>query len=81
MLFFNCLHDVSVLWLFLSVSLISLQCVIVVFPDHTHFLTHCEIYSWSLNIFEEESMLFSGNKTNLHIFPLKFWFYLIMILP
>ena len=27
---------VIVVWLFLAVPLVSLQCVIVVFPDHTH---------------------------------------------
>ena len=25
------------LWLFLTVPLVDLQCVIVIFPDHTHF--------------------------------------------
>ena len=29
---------VNVLWLFFMVSCVSLQCVIVVFPDHTHLL-------------------------------------------
>ena len=29
---------VTVLWLFLTVPLFGLQCVIVVFPDHTYFL-------------------------------------------
>ena len=33
-----CLVTVSVLWLFLKVSWVGLQCVIVVFPDHTHLL-------------------------------------------
>ena len=38
---FWCLMTVSVLWLFLLVSWVGLQSVIVVFPDHTHlfFLT------------------------------------------
>ena len=27
---------VSVLWLFLTVSWVGLQCVIVLYPDHTH---------------------------------------------
>ena len=30
---------VSVLWTFLTVLWVSLQCVIVVFPDYTNFLT------------------------------------------
>ena len=29
---------VNVLWLFLTVLWVGLQCVIVVFPDHTHLL-------------------------------------------
>ena len=29
---------VSVMWFFLAVPWVGLQCVIVVFPDHTHFL-------------------------------------------
>ena len=33
-----CLVTVSVLWLFLKVLCVCLQCVIVVFPDHTHLL-------------------------------------------
>ena len=33
-----CLVTVSVLWLFLAVPKFGLQCVIVVFPDHTHLL-------------------------------------------
>ena len=28
---------INVMWLFLPVPWIDLQCVIVVFPDHTHF--------------------------------------------
>ena len=34
----KCLVTVDVLWLFLAVHEKGLQCVIVVFPDHTHFL-------------------------------------------
>ena len=33
-----CLMIVIIVWLFLTMSWIGLQCVIVVFPDHTHFL-------------------------------------------
>ena len=35
---FRCLVTVNVLWLFLKVPLVGLQCAIVVFPDHTHLL-------------------------------------------
>ena len=37
-LFNWCLVIVIVLWLFLTVPWVDLQCVIVVFPDHTHLL-------------------------------------------
>ena len=33
----RCLVTFEVLWLFLTVLWVGLQCVIVVFPDHTHF--------------------------------------------
>ena len=35
---FGCPVSVNVLWLFLLVPLVGLQCVILVFPDQTHFL-------------------------------------------
>ena len=34
----GCLVTVNVLWLFLTVPWIGLRYVIVVFPDHPHFL-------------------------------------------
>ena len=34
----RCLVTLSVPWLFLIVPFVGLQCVIVVFPDHTHLL-------------------------------------------
>ena len=30
------LMTVAILWLFLTMSWVDLQCVIVIFPDHTH---------------------------------------------
>ena len=33
-----CLMTLSVLWLFCTATWVCLLCVIVVFPDHTHFL-------------------------------------------
>ena len=38
LLFFGCIFTVNVLCFPLMVSCAGLQCVIVVFPDHTHFL-------------------------------------------
>ena len=34
----RCIVTITALWLFLVVPSVGLQCVIVVFPDHTHFL-------------------------------------------
>ena len=38
LLSFGCLVTVNLLRLFLTVPWVGLQCVIVVFPDHTHLL-------------------------------------------
>ena len=38
LLSYRCIVTINVLWLFLTVPLIGLQCEIVVFPDHTHLL-------------------------------------------
>ena len=35
---YRCIVTIIVMWLFLTVPLVGLQYVIVVFPDHTHFL-------------------------------------------
>ena len=35
---YRCIVTINVLWLFLTVPWVGLQCVIVVFPDHTHLL-------------------------------------------
>ena len=34
----RCIVTINVLWLFLTMPWVGLQCVIVVFPDHTHLL-------------------------------------------
>ena len=36
---FSCLVTVNVLWIFLAVPWVGQQCVIGVFPDHTHLLS------------------------------------------
>ena len=38
LLSYRCIVTINVLWLFLAVPLVGLQCVIVVFPNHTHLL-------------------------------------------
>ena len=38
LLSYRCIVTINVLWLFLTMLWVGLQCVIVVFPDHTHLL-------------------------------------------
>ena len=38
LLSYRCFVTVNVMWLFLMVPCVGLQCVIVVYPDHTHLL-------------------------------------------
>ena len=38
LLSYRCIVTINGMWLFLTVPLVGLQCVIVVFPDHTHLL-------------------------------------------
>ena len=38
LLSYRCIVTINVLWLFLTVPWVGLQYVIVVFPDHTHFI-------------------------------------------
>ena len=35
---YRCIVTLNVMWLFLTVPCVDVQCVIVVFPDHTHLL-------------------------------------------
>ena len=40
-----------VLWFFLTVPWVGMQCVIVVYPDHAHFLSeHSLVYAFTLRI-------------------------------
>ena len=38
LLSYRCIFTIRCLWLLLMVPWVGLQCVIVVFPDHTHLL-------------------------------------------
>ena len=37
---YRCMVTINVLWLFLTVTWVGLQCLIVIFPDHTHLLLY-----------------------------------------
>ena len=54
LLSFGCLVDVNVLWLFITVPWVCLQCLIVVIPAHTHLL-----YNWNS---AAKKCLFTGHK-------------------
>ena len=41
LLYYRCIVTINVLWLFLMMPWVGLQCVIVVFPDHTNLLFFC----------------------------------------
>ena len=41
LLSYRCIVTINVLWLFLMLPLVGLQCVTVVIPDHTHLLFAC----------------------------------------
>ena len=47
LLSYGYLVTVNVLWLFLMVQWVGLQCVIVVFPDHTHLLFVLKPLFWT----------------------------------
>ena len=44
----RCIVTINVLWLFLTMPWVGLQCVIVVFPDHTHLLLDTSKFSRSV---------------------------------
>ena len=51
-LYYRCIVTINALWLFLTVPWVDLQCVIVVFPDHTHliFYSILNIYISQTNV-------------------------------
>ena len=61
LLFFGCLVTVNVLWLFLMVPWAGLQCVIVVYPDHTYFLLKC----WVRDKITQNSLFILVYQTNV----------------
>ena len=47
LLSYSCIVTINVLWLFLTVPWVSLQCVIVVFSDHTHLLYNFDMHLYA----------------------------------
>ena len=50
LLSFGCLVTVNFLWLFLTVSWVGLQPMIMVIPDHTHFFIVCNFIENSIDL-------------------------------
>ena len=57
---YRCIVAINVLWLFLMVPWVGLQCVIVVFPDHTHLPF---VYVQAVRMYE--SYVFLRRGTNV----------------
>ena len=45
LLSYKCIVTVNVLWLFLTMPWVGLQCVIVEFPDHNHYFSVLSIFA------------------------------------
>ena len=71
LLSYRCIINTNVLWLFLTVPWVGLQCVIVVFPDHTHFLFYDLSFKCSCQISDEHppklSMVSYGKVPKSHL--------------
>ena len=65
LLSYRCIGTINVLWLFPVVPWVGLQCVIVVFPDHTYFLFVYPTYSIIVDI--EGQVIVSGSLMSIFI--------------
>ena len=59
LLSYRCIVTINVLWLFLMVPWVGMQCMIVVFPGHTHLL-----FEWLIETFGSVVCCFVGNLIN-----------------
>ena len=61
LLSYRCIVTVNVLWLFVTVPWVGLQCVIVVFPDHRYFtsLTFCH-HDTQMLMLQTVTMIFTN---------------------
>ena len=62
LLSYRCIVTINVPWLFLTVPWVGLQCVIVVFSDHSHLLFYSQLY-----IYIQQKWV-SSNQTSLLLF-------------
>ena len=64
LLSYGCVVAANILWLFLAVQWVGLQCVIVVFPDHVYLLFgKCH---WSTNKGFDCDVIFKKRLVNIH---------------
>ena len=59
LLSYRCIVTINVLWLFLTVPWVGMQCMIMVFPGHTHLL-----FEWLIEIVGSVVCYFVGNLIN-----------------
>ena len=74
LLSYRCIVSINVLWLFLTVLWVGLQCVIVVFPDHTHVF----YYDRALNLILLQELVYDvtkGPQTVLRTYAIKYFPY------
>ena len=62
LLSYRCIVTINVLWLYLTVQWVGLQCVIAVFPDHTHLLFENMHFGNSTNPICRVSFFIYSNK-------------------
>ena len=80
LLSYRCIVTINALWLFLTVPWVGLQCMIVVFPDHTHsrfglLLTlQTEIEEWKMNTLAHKISLTSLLRCTIVVFRIELIF-------
>ena len=70
----RCIATVNVLWLFLALPWVGLNCVIVVFPDHTHLL-----FNLDQRIVAHKVIVFGINKTYFLMQLILAYFFLLFL--
>ena len=65
LLSYRCIATIFVLWLFSHGVVVWLQCVIVVFPEHTHLLFHYKNFKAYLEIISSDPSIYSMDHPKL----------------
>ena len=72
LLFYRCIVTIHVLWLFRTVPWVGMQCVIVVFPVHTHLLFD-RTCTWIYNVVHFQTFWFSSILIRFYESAHKVW--------